>query len=93
MKDEEVDWIIYHIITGKTPCTAGDLAEQTGFSDGTVESSVQRLLKAMLVAREEGGAIKALSLHEFFLLSEARFAEDCPFTIEDGVIRPRNRGV
>ncbi len=92
MKDEEVDWIIYHIIAGKTACTAGDLAEQTGLSVDTVESSVRRLIRAMLVAQEEGGAIKPLSLHESFLLCESRFTEDCTFVIEGGVIRPRNRG-
>ena len=92
MKDEEVDWILYHVIAGKTSCTAGELAEQTGFSGDTVDSSVRRLLQAMLVAQGEGGVIRALSLHESFLMCESRFAEDCPFTIEDGVIRPRNRG-
>jgi len=89
MKEEEVDWAVYHHIAGHASVTVVELAEWTGFLPEEVESSLGRLLQALLVARGEDGTVHALSLQESLLLCEARYATDCPFTIVDGVIKLR----
>jgi len=85
MRDEDLDWEIYHALIGGKFRTEADLAG-CGYDPGLVEASLCRLERYLLIERR-GGGLRALSLPESILLCQARNEEDSPLVIENGVIR------
>jgi hypothetical protein len=85
MRDEDLDWEIYHALLDRKVRTAADLAA-CGYDPGPVEASLCRLEKAHLVERR-GGTARALSLPESILLCQVKNEEDSPLIFENGVIR------
>jgi hypothetical protein len=85
MRDEDLDWEIYHALLDRKVRTAADLAA-CGYDPGLVEASLCRLEKAHLVERR-GDAARALSLPESILLCQVKNEEDSPIVFENGVIR------
>jgi hypothetical protein len=45
VKDEEIDWVIYHHIGSQTVSTVDNLAGTSGLDPATVRLSLQRLEK------------------------------------------------
>jgi hypothetical protein len=86
VKDEEVDWDIYHRITLDQAETIPDLVKVTGYSEEQVESSVNRLIRSLLLARN-GERLRPLTLEEMLLSCKIRYTKDLPVTIEGGIIR------
>jgi hypothetical protein len=87
VRDENLDWEIYHLLTdGK----AGTLQALTslGYDPRLLEESVRRLEKYSLIERA-GDSVRPLSLQESLLLCQAKNDGTCPFVVENGVIRPR----
>ncbi len=87
MRDEKIDWSVYHALLHGKVCTLQDLAS-IGYEPRLIEESVRRLEKYHLVERA-GDAVRALSFHESLLLCQAKNDETCPFFIENGIIRAR----
>jgi hypothetical protein len=90
VRDEDLDWEIYHALLDGRARTAADLSA-AGYDPIRVEASLCRLERYLLVERSED-AVRPLSLQESLLLCQSRNGEDCPFFVENGVIRVKGRG-
>jgi hypothetical protein len=90
VKDEDLDWLVYHRLPERTPVTADELAAESGLSVPEVEASLVRLERSCLVERS-GCSVRLLSFGEALIRNQVKYEEDLPFTIENGVIRERKK--
>jgi len=90
VRDEELDWEIYHALQDGKTRTMGDLVG-LGYEPAEIEASLRRLEKALLIERI-GDAARPLSFQEAILLCEARNDVNSPICFENGVIRARRDG-
>ncbi len=90
MKDEDIDWIIYHLILQKTARAPDSLAAASGFDHRTVTSSLQRLERSLLIERVDTG-VRVLSVGESLLKCQMRYDESVPYTFENGVIKAKKK--
>jgi hypothetical protein len=85
VRDEDLDWEIYHALLDGKVRTAADLAA-AGYDSPLAEASLGRLEKAFLIERR-GDAVRPLSFQEALLLCRLKNERDCILSLEDGVIR------
>ena len=90
MKEEEMDWLVYHRIPEGVPITANALAVNSGLGIPEVEASLTRLERSCLVERT-GSSVRLLSFGEALIKNQLKYDEDLPFTMENGVIREKKR--
>jgi Mn-dependent DtxR family transcriptional regulator len=90
VKEEDVDWLVYHRIPEGSPVTAGALAARCGLGIPEVESSITRLERSCLVERADG-SVRLLSFGEALIRNQVKYEEDLPFTIENGVIKEKKK--
>jgi hypothetical protein len=90
VKEEDVDWLVYHRIPEGTPVTADALATECGLGIPEVEASVSRLERSCLVECA-GGSVRLLSFGEALIRNQVKYEEDLPFTIENGVIKEKKK--
>lgn len=88
VKEEEIDWIVYHQIDQIGPALDERIADVTGFSLPPVAASLERLEKNFLVAAGPEGW-RVLSIQESMVRCQFAYADGFPLTIENGVIRVR----
>ncbi|MGA2933697.1 MAG: MarR family transcriptional regulator [Methanomicrobiales archaeon] len=88
MRDEEIDWAVYHALLDGKAGTFQGLA-CLGYEPRLIEESVRRLEKYYLVERA-GDSVRVLSFRESLLLCQANNDETCPFIVENGIIRARS---
>ena len=88
MRDEELDWSVYHALLEGKACTLQDLAG-LGYDPRFIEESVRRLEMYYLVERS-GASVRVLSFQEALLLCQAKNDETCPFIVENGIVRARS---
>lgn len=86
MKEEDLDWRVYHLLV-YDPCQSPEaLAAQAGCSSAEVSQSLRRLMESGLIEEESGGC-RILSIQEMLLRCQARYDRSSPFVIEGGVLR------
>jgi len=90
VRDEELDWEIYHALQDGKTWTVRDLVGM-GYEPGQVEASLRRLEKALLIERTGDGA-RPLSFQEAVLLCQIKNESGNPLCFENGVIRVRKDG-
>ncbi|HOI58086.1 MULTISPECIES: MarR family transcriptional regulator [unclassified Methanoculleus] len=91
MREEDLDWAIYHRIPATGCVTVEDLAAATGFEQSAVTASLDRLERYLLVRRSDD-EVRLLSIQESLIECQCRHTtEDLPFVIENGVIRAKKR--
>lgn len=90
MREEDIDWLVFHLVDLSAAATRAGLVEATGCTDEEIAASVKRLVRAMLV-QENGETIRPLSLQEMLISNQCRYDESTPFIIENGVVRPKKR--
>ena len=90
MKEEDVDWLVYHRIPEGAPITADALAADCGLGVPDVNASLVRLERSCLVERS-GGSVRLFSVGEALIRNQLKYEEDLPFTIENGVIREKKK--
>jgi predicted transcriptional regulator len=90
VKDEEIDWLIYHLIPTNTPATPESLMEQSGLDPSAVAASLKRLEQNSLIDQRDG-KVCMLSINEALLRCQVRYDTTLPYTIENGVIREKKR--
>lgn len=91
MREEDLDWAVYHGIPQTGSITVGDLAAATGFEPGAVMASLERLERYLLI-RRSGEAVRLLSIQESLIECQCRHTrDDLPFVIENGVVRAKRR--
>ncbi|MGC9434796.1 MAG: MarR family transcriptional regulator [Methanomicrobiales archaeon] len=88
MKEEEIDWIVYHQIDQIGPAPDERIADVCGFSLPQVAASLERLEKNFLVSAGPEGW-RVLSIQESMVRCQFAYADGFPLTIENGVIRAR----
>jgi hypothetical protein len=90
VREEDLDWAVYHGIPQTGSITVGDLAAATGFEPGAVMASLERLERYLLI-RRSGEAVRLLSVQESLIECQCRYTDDMPFFIENGVIKAKRR--
>jgi Mn-dependent DtxR family transcriptional regulator len=90
VKEEDIDWMIYHIIAKRPAVTSGDLATASGLDAAATESSLARLERALLVERTDD-KVRVLSFGESLIRTQVKYSDDLPFFIENGVIKEKKR--
>ncbi len=92
MKEEELDWRVYHLLMTDETRPRGDLAAASGCTIEDLDRSLHRLEKAMLIECSGEGAVRILPLQDIILKSQSRYDQGCPFEVEGGVIRLKRPG-
>lgn len=87
MREEDLDWEVYHLIVADPARDAGSLAVHLGCSPAEIQASIQRLERASLIEQGDGGSFRVLSVQEMLIRCQARYCRDIPFVIEGGVIK------
>jgi hypothetical protein len=90
VKEEDVDWRVYHRIPEGTSITSDALAAGSGLGIPEVEASVARLEQACLIERT-GSSVRLLSFGEALICNQLKYDEELPFTVENGVIREKKQ--
>ena len=90
MKEEDADWLIYHLIAQKSTVTAEDLVQESGLDAAAVDSSLLRLDNNLLISRT-GSEARVLSVGESLIKCQAKYDNELPYIIEDGVIKARKK--
>ena len=85
MKEEDVDWLVYHLIPPGSPMEIDELAGKSGLDRAAVGESLARLERSCLVQRH-GTSVKMLNFGEALIRNQAKYEKDLPYTIENGVI-------
>ncbi len=89
MREEDLDWFLYHRIAESDGIGIDDLAACTGQDRTAIEASVGRLERYLLIRRSED-TLRVLSVQESLMKCRLKHAmEDLPFVIENGVIKAR----
>jgi hypothetical protein len=90
VKEEDTDWLIYHLIVKEPAITVEGLVVQSGLDLGTVNASLERLERYLLIGRD-GGKLRTLNFGESLIHCQVKYSEGLPYTIENGVIKERKR--
>ena len=87
MRDEDLDWEIYHMLLYGRVRTTRDL-EAAGFDPATADESLSRLERFLLIERR-GDAVRPLTFQEAILLCRLKNEEGNLLFFKDGVVRVR----
>lgn len=88
MKEESVDWVVYHFIGANGPISIEELSVAADLSGEETERSVRRLEENMLVERRDG-QVRVLSFQESLLRCQLRYMDHSLVYIENGIIKVR----
>lgn len=86
MKEEDADWLIYHLIVKEPATTVEGLVILSGLDPGTVDAVLERLERYLLIERD-GGKVRVLNFGESLIRCQVKYSDDLPYTIENGVIK------
>jgi predicted ArsR family transcriptional regulator len=90
VKEEDQDWLIYHLLADPGHSGVKDLADRAGIAPGKVEESLRRL-EAQLLVQRKGEEYWVLSLQEMMIRCQCRYDPGLPYEIENGVIKMKVR--
>jgi hypothetical protein len=88
VKEEDLDWLVYHLLLDGSLQDQDSLAARTGCSGEELAASLARLESSFLIERK-GKWFRTRSIPEFILACQLRYDRSAPFTIENGVIKER----
>ena len=90
MKEEVTDWLIYHLIAQQPSMTVEGLISASGLDSSSVEASLERLDRYLLVERT-GRKVRAFSFGEALLQCQVKYSDDLPYIIKNGVVKERKK--
>jgi|GEM_PF-199239 predicted transcriptional regulator len=90
VKDEDADWLIYHLVAEGPSTTVDELVLTSGLDTSEVDKSLGRLERNLLIEQREG-RVRVLTIGESLLLCQINYSKDLPYTIENGVVREREK--
>jgi hypothetical protein len=90
MKEEDTDWLIYHLIPTGTATTPAILSAKSGLDKTIIDKSLARLERSCLI-QKSGEEIRMLSFGEALIRNQVKYDDDLPFTIENGVVKARRK--
>jgi uncharacterized Zn finger protein len=88
VKEEDADWLIYHLIVKEPSVSAENLVTASGLDPRAVDASLKRLERYLLIEYKDG-KVRALSFGEALIHCQVKYSKDLPYTIENGVIKQR----
>ncbi len=88
MKEEDADWLVYHLIPPESSATVDMLVDKSGLDASSVEASLVRLERSCIIERN-GENARVLTFGEALIRNQAKYDDSLPFTIENGVIKQR----
>ena len=86
MKEEDADWLVYHLIPPASPASVEMLVDKSGLGRSSVEASLVHLDRSCLIERD-GEQVRMLTFGEALIRNQAKYDDSLPFTIENGVIK------
>jgi hypothetical protein len=86
VKDEDLDWIVYHILSDTGAKTEEAIVGETGFPAADISASLTRLKSNLLIECRDG-TYDVLSIPEMLFRCQCRYETDSPVIIEDGIIK------
>ncbi len=87
MREENIDWSVYHIIAATDAATIEEISSRSGYSIDIIESAISRLKKTNLV-NQKNENVRALSIQEIILRCQIKYQrKDSPIYLEDGIIK------
>lgn len=86
VKDEDLDWIVYHILSNSGAKTEESLVRETGLPVGDISASLSRLKSNFLIDNQNGN-YNVISIPEMLFRCQCRYIEDIPVVIEEGVVK------
>ena len=90
MKEEDTDWLIYHLIPTGEAITPSVLTTKSGLDKIAVENSLARLERSCLI-QKSGEEVRMLSFGEALIRNQVKYDDDLPYTIENGVVKARRK--
>ena len=90
MKEEDADWVIYHLMVKEPSISAEDLVTVSGLDPCVVDASLGRLERYLLIERTEGN-LRVLNVGEALIRCQIKYSDDLPYTFENGVIKERKK--
>jgi hypothetical protein len=90
VKEEDIDWLVYHQLPEGAPVSPDTLAARCGLKIPEVEASLIRLECSCLIERT-GSSVRMLSFGEARIRNQLKYGEDLPFMIENGVIKEKKK--
>ena len=88
MKEEDADWVIYHLIVNEPSISVEGLVTASGLDPCIVDASLKRLERYLLIDMTEG-KLRVLNFGEALIRCQIQYSKDLPYTIENGVIKER----
>lgn len=90
MKDEDADWLIYHLLPQDAAITPEEIQKKSGLDAADIEASLARLERYLLIVRPEG-KVRVLSIGEALVACQVKYDDALPYVIENGVIKARKQ--
>ena len=90
MKEEDADWVIYHLIVQEPSITVEGLISASGLDPCVVDASLGRLEQYLLIERTKG-KLRVLNFGEALIRCQIKYLQDLPYTFENGVIKERKK--
>lgn len=90
MREEERDWAVYCLISEGSATARESIGGMLNLDPDTVEESLRRLEANLLIGRE-GTELRVLSIGESIVRCQARYDNDFPVYVENGVIKVRQK--
>jgi hypothetical protein len=88
VKEEDADWLIYHLLVKEPSISSEGLVTASGLDPRAVDASLKRLERYLLIEQVEG-TVRVLSFGEALIRCQIKYSQDLPYTIEHGVIKQR----
>lgn len=88
MKEEDIDWMVYHLIPEGDGISREDLVRKSGLDTTAISASLERLGRSFLIEQNQK-TIRLLSVGEALIKCQAKYDKSLPFVIENGVIKER----
>jgi DNA-binding MarR family transcriptional regulator len=88
VKEEDTDWLIYHLLVKEPSISAEGLVSASGLDPSAVDASLKRLEGYLLIEQVEG-KVRVLSFGEAVIRCQIKYSQDLPYTMENGVIKQR----
>ncbi|ABS55794.1 hypothetical protein Mboo_1276 [Methanoregula boonei 6A8] len=88
VKNEDTDWMVYHLLAQENRIALEALTQKAGLDRDSVADSLDRLDRAFLIERD-GTTIRALSVGESMLRCQAKYDNTLPYVFENGVVKAK----
>jgi hypothetical protein len=90
VKEEDADWVIYHLIVKEPSISAEGLVTASGLDPCVVDESLGRLERYLLIELTEG-KLRVLNFGEALIRCQIKYSDVLPYTFENGVIKERKK--